>query len=132
MSSRLIPPRVGARSSQKRMISSGSLLSTSMHRLAGHRTDVAETEDGGAVGDHRDQVAFVSVLVDQLGIAGDLEARLGDPGGVGKRKVALGDARFGGHHLGLAVSFAGVVGESLFLRDLFHGWAPLLSTESQD
>ena len=39
------------------------------HRLAGQGADVAETEDGGAVGDHRHEIALVGVLVDQLGVA---------------------------------------------------------------
>jgi len=125
MSSRLMPPRVGARSSQKRMISWGSLLSISMSKTsAGHRTDVAQSEDRGAVGYYCDEVSLVGVLVNQLGIASDLEARLGHPGRVGQRKVTLGDARFGGYHLGLAVPFAGVIGESFLSGDLLHGWTP--------
>ncbi len=97
------------------------------HRFAGHRADVAETEDRGAVGDHGHQVSLVGVLVDQFGVAGDLEAGLGDAGSVGQRQVALGEARFGCHHLGLAVAFARVVGESFFAGDLFHGSSPLPS-----
>ncbi len=97
------------------------------HRFAGHRADVAETEDGGAVGDHRDEVSLVGVLVDQLGVFGDRETGLGNAWGVGQREIALGDARFGGHHLGFAVSFSGVIGESFLSGDLFHGCAPLLS-----
>ena len=94
------------------------------HRLAGHRADVAETEDRGAVGDHRHEVALVGVLVDQFGVTGDLEAGLGDTGGVGQRQIALGEAGFGRHHLGLAVAFARVVGESFFAGDLLHGSSP--------
>ncbi len=55
------------------------------HRLARHRPDVAESEDGGAVGHHRHQVSLVGVFVDQLGVARDLEARFRHPGGVGER-----------------------------------------------
>jgi hypothetical protein len=33
------------------------------HRLAGQRAEVAQAEDGGAVGDHRDQIALVGVAV---------------------------------------------------------------------
>ena len=54
------------------------------HRLAGHRTDIAEAEDGGAVGDHSNEVPLVGVLVDQLGVFGDRETRLGNTGGVGQ------------------------------------------------
>jgi hypothetical protein len=94
------------------------------HRFAGHWADVAETEDGGAVGNHSNQVPLVGVLINQLGVAGDLKARFGDPGCVGQRKVALSDARLGRYDLGFSVSLAGVVGESLFFRDLLHGSSP--------
>ena len=53
------------------------------HRLAGERADVAEAEHRGAVRDHGDEVPPRRVPIGVLGIALDLEARLGDPGGVG-------------------------------------------------
>ncbi len=94
------------------------------HRFARHGADVAETEDGGAVGDHRHKIAFVGVFVDQLWVAGDLETGLGDAGGVGQRQIALGKARFCRDNFGFSVSFARVVGEGFFPCDLFHDSSP--------
>ena len=65
------------------------------HRLAGERADVAESEDGGAVGDDGDEVALRGVLVGVVGIALDLEAGLGDAGRVGEREIALIGQRLG-------------------------------------
>jgi hypothetical protein len=66
------------------------------HRLAGQRAQVAQAEDGGAVGDHRDQIALVGVAVGVGGILGDLAHRLGDAGGVGQGQFVLGGAGLGG------------------------------------
>ena len=81
MSSRLMPPTVGSSSWQNLMTSSGILgadlevedvevgelleeIPLAFHdRLAGERADVAEPEDGGAVGDDGDEVALGRVLV---------------------------------------------------------------------
>ena len=65
------------------------------HRLAGQRADVAEPEHGGAVGDDGDEVPLRRVLVGVLGILLDLEAGLGDAGGVGEREIALVVERLG-------------------------------------
>jgi hypothetical protein len=59
------------------------------HRLAGQRADIAETQHGGAVGDHRDQVAARRVVIGGAGVGLDRLARRGNAGGVGKREVAL-------------------------------------------
>ena len=69
------------------------------HRLRGDRTEIAETEHCGTVGDHRDHVALGRVIVGERRIAGDVQARLGDAGRIGKRQIArrgdrLGDAGF--------------------------------------
>ena len=71
------------------------------HRLAGQRADVAQAEHGGAVGDHRDQVARGGVVVGEVGILGDLQAGRGDAGRVGERQVALRRQRLGGDDLDL-------------------------------
>ena len=62
----------------------------------GERADVAEPEHGGAVRHDGDEIALRGVLVRVLGIALDLEARLGDAGRIGEREVALIVERFGG------------------------------------
>jgi len=66
--------------------------------FAGERTDVAESEDGRSVGDDGDEISARRVLVDVVGIANDLEARLGDAGRVGKREIALVIERLGGDY----------------------------------
>src|SRR5207244_8648916 len=88
-------------------------------RLAGGRADGAEAEDGGAVRDDGDEVPLGRVLVDVLGIPGDLEARLGHARRVGEREVALGGGRLGGDDLDFAGASDGVVFER-FVVDVGH------------
>ena len=103
MSSRLMPPKVGAIAATVSMNASivGALTSmsnTSMpakrlnstalaleHRLGGQRAAVAESEDRGAVADDRDEVALVGVAVGHFRIAGDLAHRFGHARAVGER-----------------------------------------------
>ena len=66
--------------------------------FAGQRADIAQAQHGGAVADHRHQVAFGGVLVSEAGIALDLQARNGDAGSVGQAEIALRAARLGGNH----------------------------------
>ncbi len=89
-------------------------------RFAGESADVAEAEHRGAVGNHRDEVALVGVLIGEFRVLGDVEAGLGNAGRVRERQIALGGAGFGRHDLGLPVSFAGVIGESFLAGDLLH------------
>ena len=49
-------------------------------RLAGQGAEVAEAQDGGAVGDDRHQVALGGVLVGVLGVLLDRQAGLGHAG----------------------------------------------------
>ena len=71
------------------------------HRFAFHDgqpgfgADVAEPEDGGAVAHHRDEIPAGGVFPDVLGMILDLEAGLGDAGGVGERKLETGAAGLG-------------------------------------
>ena len=48
------------------------------HRLAGQRADIAQAQHGGAVGNHRHQVALDGVVVGGRGVALDLQAGRGD------------------------------------------------------
>ena len=132
MSSRLIPPKVGARSLTVWMISSGSLVarqigkaSTSRelleeHRLALHHrhgrlgADVAEAEHGRAVGDDGDGVRL-DREVEGLGLVlGDVLADAGDARRVGHREVVAGLQRVLVVLLDLAllVHLEGAVGEA--------------------
>ncbi|MNZ97461.1 hypothetical protein D3C78_1166990 [compost metagenome] len=80
------------------------------HRLGRQRTQVAQTEDRGAIGDDCHQVALAGVLEGQLGIAGDLANRLGNARAVGQGQVARGsrglgqlNAQFAGTGLGVVL-----------------------------
>ena len=48
------------------------------HGFAGERSDIAETQDGSAIRDDRDEVAFGGVGIREVRIAFDLEAGLRD------------------------------------------------------
>ena len=72
------------------------------HRLGRQRAEIAEPEDGRAVGDHRHEVALVGVVVGQLRVLGDGLHGHGDARRIGEREVALGGQRLGRHDLELA------------------------------
>ena len=91
------------------------------HRLAGRGADVAEAEDGGAVGDDGDEVAFVRVLVDVAGLARDLEARLGDAGRVGEREIALRRGGLGRDDFSFSGTSARVIFEGVIAVVVWHG-----------
>ena len=59
------------------------------HRLAGDRADIAEAQHGGAVGDHRHQIALGGVVVGLQRILLDLQAGHRDARAVGQRQIAL-------------------------------------------
>jgi hypothetical protein len=67
------------------------------HRLGRLGPDVAEAEDRGAVGDDGDEVAPRRVPEDVVDVLRDGAARLGDPGTVGERQIALRPDGLGGH-----------------------------------
>ena len=103
------------------------------HRLGGDGAEIAETEDGGAVGDHGDHVALAGVVVGQGGIAEDVQAGLGDAGRIGQRQVARGGKRLGqvGGELAGRIGgvhrqrvFAGYPGCPLVLCTVSHGRSP--------
>ena len=71
-------------------------------RHGGCGPDVAEPEDGGAVGDHRDGVGDPGVVVDQVRLGGDRLAHLGDARGVGQGQVHRAVERDGRGDLHLA------------------------------
>ena len=72
----------------------------------GFGTDVSESEDGGAVGDDRDEVRPAGVDIREVYVLGDLEAGLGDSGGICDREFgAVGDG-CAGDDFDLAAPFA--------------------------
>ena len=113
MSSRLMPPKVGSSAAMISTSLSGSRLGdldvedvdagelleqdalAFHHRLGGQRADVAQAQHGGAVGDHRHQVAAGGELGRGGGIATISFAGGGDAGRIGERQVALGGQRLG-------------------------------------
>ena len=72
------------------------------HRLGGERAAIAEAENGGAVGDHRDEIAFGGVVVGAALVFGDGQHRHGDAGRIGERQIALRRHRLGRHDFELA------------------------------
>ena len=72
------------------------------HRLGGERAEIAEAEDGGAVGDDGDEIALGGVVVGGVLIGGDRQHRDRDARRIGQREVALRRHRLGGDHFELA------------------------------
>jgi hypothetical protein len=91
------------------------------HRLGGQRAEIAQAQDGRAVGDHRHQIALGGVVVGRLRILGDLQHRHGDARRIGQRQIPLGGHRLGGNDGDLARGGQAVetqrllVGEGAFL-----------------
>ncbi|MNQ84856.1 hypothetical protein D3C85_999960 [compost metagenome] len=86
------------------------------HRLGGQRPQIAQPQDGGAVGDDGHQVALAGVAVGIIGIGGDLAHRLGDARAVGQRQIAGGLGGFGKGDGYLAGNGLGVVIERLLTK----------------
>ena len=107
------------------------------HRLRGHRTEIAETENGRAVGDHRHEVSLGRIVVRQVFVSGDRQNRNRHTGAVSQRQVALRAHRLGRDHRDLArgrvrVEIEGfLVGEARTLRghvgsvSFRMGWFPV-------
>ena len=68
----------------------------------GQRAEIAEAEDGRAVGDDGDEVALVGVVVGERLVLGDGLHRHGDARRIGERQVALRRQRLGRRDLELA------------------------------
>ena len=66
------------------------------HRLGRQRAEIAEPQDGGAVGDDGDEIALGRVVVGAARVLGDGEHRHRDARRIGERQVALGRHRLGG------------------------------------
>ena len=65
------------------------------HRLGGQGPNVAEPEDGGAIGDHRHQIAAAGVLKGLVRVLDDFLARRCNPGRISQGQVMLIDQLLG-------------------------------------
>ena len=72
------------------------------HRLGGERAQIAETENGRAIGNDGDQIAARRVVISLAGIFRDRQHRHGHTGRIGQRQVALRRHRLGRDDLELA------------------------------
>ncbi len=132
MSSRLMPPKVGSSAAITSTSLSGSfslisISNTSIpanffeqyafafhHRLAGEGADIAEAEHGGAIGDHRHQVAARGHVTGFGRIFDDGHAGCRHAGRISQRQIALAGKAFGGHDLDFARAGPAVIIEGLF------------------
>ncbi len=87
------------------------------HRLGGERAEIAEAEDGGAVGDDRDEIALGGIIIGFGRIGGDGADRHRDAGRISEGEVALRRHRLGGDDLDLAGPALRVEVERLLLRE---------------
>ncbi|VTR67337.1 Chloramphenicol acetyltransferase (fragment) [Desulfosarcina cetonica] len=88
-------------------------------RLAGQGADMPQAQHGGAVGDDRDQVAAIGVVVGSVRVFLDRPAGDGHAGAVGQTEIILAEERFGGDHFGLARAGLAMVAQGLFIE--WHG-----------
>ena len=93
------------------------------HRLGGERADRAEAEHGGAVADHRDQVAARGQRRGFARIVGDALARRRHARRIRERQVALIGQRLGRDHRELAGRLRAVIVERGFAQRIRHGCA---------
>ena len=81
------------------------------HRLGGQRTDVAQAQHRGAVGDHRHQIAARGELAGLGGVLDDGLAGEGHARRIRQRQIALGQHRLGRGDLDLAGRLLAVIVE---------------------
>ena len=100
------------------------------HRLRRQRAEIAEPENGGAVGDHGDEIALGGVVVGAALVLGDGQHRHGDARRIGQRQIALRRHRLGGDDFelsgpALAVEQQGfLVGKGRPVRGGRRFWKP--------
>jgi hypothetical protein len=88
--------------------------------LAARGADIAQAEHGGAVGDHRDQIAAGGDSGHLAGVFDDDFARGGHPRRIGERQIALVGERLGWRDLDLAVGEHAVVAQGAFIEIIGH------------
>ena len=96
------------------------------HRFAGLGADIAQTEHGGAVGNHGHQVAARGVFVGVLRVGLDFQTGGGHAGRVGQRQVVLGGQCFGGGYLNFAGLRILVKIEGGLFQHIVHGIGPFV------
>ena len=87
------------------------------HRLGGGGAQIAQAQDGGAVGDHRDHVAAVGIVEHRIGVFRDGAHRHRHARRIGQAEVALGRHRLGRGDFQLAGLGAGVKGKGFFVGE---------------
>ena len=93
-------------------------------RLGSQCAAVAQAEDGGAVGDYGDQIAFVGVAVGLVQVFRNGPDRRGDARGVGQGQVLLGGCGLGYLDGDFSGGRMGVVFESGVFQFIRHGGYP--------
>ena len=83
--------------------------------LSGDRSDVSETQNGGSIGYHGNEVSLCRVVVSLVVVLFDFEAGCRYAGRVGKSEISLRTVRLGRNDFDLSGFSAGVVGESFFV-----------------
>ena len=97
------------------------------HRLRRQRAEIAEAEDGGAVGNDGDEIALGGEVIGLARIGGDFFDRNGDAGRISEAEVALSRHRLGSDDLDLARPPAGVEIQRLVAREFDVALAHSLS-----
>jgi hypothetical protein len=87
------------------------------HRLGSERAQIAQPQDGGAVGDDGHHVAFGGIFVGQLGIFRDRQYRHRHTWRISQGEVTLGRHWLGGHHFQLARLVAGMKRKGFFVGE---------------
>jgi len=69
------------------------------HRFRGECAEIAQTQDRGAVGYHRNQIALCCIIIGFRGVFGDRPDRDGNAGRIGEAEIALGGHRLRSDYL---------------------------------
>ncbi len=91
------------------------------HRLGRQRADVAQAQDGRAVGDHPHEVAARGEVGRERGLGLNVKTGIGHARRIGQRQVALVRQRFGRRDRYLAAHRAAVVFTGGFTQGGFGG-----------
>ena len=100
-------------------------------RLARKRADIAETEHGGAVGNHGDEIGAGSEIVRLQRIGLDGLTGVGDAGGVSERQVALVIEGFGRGHRDFAGGGETVITQGFFFQRIAHDFCTPIKVEEK-
>ena len=90
------------------------------HGFAAHGTNVAQSQDGGAVGDNGHEIAFIRVFISVVGILLDFQTGVSNTWRVGQRKVGLSTISLGGLYFDFARTACLMILKSSFFGDFYH------------